>query len=130
VAAAQSARRTCDEPEILAVDGDELAAAVVATATELADRHATIGVIAPAQLHDEILGAGLPTGEALAVPISLVTPDESKGLEFDAIVVVEPALVAAADRGTSGVRLLYVTMTRAVQHLTVVHSLALPEALA
>jgi superfamily I DNA/RNA helicase len=97
-----------------------LAAAVVDVVTERAERHPTVGVIAPAELHPALLAAGLPVGEALAAPVSLITPPESKGLEFDAVVVVEPAMVAAA--GPPGVRLLYVAMTRAVQHLTVVQS--------
>jgi DNA helicase IV len=120
VAAARSARRTDDEPRFVTVDDDGRAATVVDVVTELADRHPTVGVIAPAELHAALLAAGLPVGEALAAPVSLITPAESKGLEFDAVVVVEPATVAAA--GPAGVRLLYVAMTRAVQHLTVVQS--------
>ena len=120
VAAARSARRTDDEPRFVTVDDDSRAAAVVDVVTELTERHPTVGVIAPAELHPALLAAGLPVGEALAAPVSLITPPESKGLEFDAVVVVEPAMVAAA--GPPGVRLLYVAMTRAVQHLTVVQS--------
>jgi DNA helicase IV len=120
VAAARSARRTDDEPRFVTVDDDGRATAVVDVVTELAGRHPTVGVIAPAELHPALLDAGLPVGEALAAPVSLITPSESKGLEFDAVVVVEPAMVAAA--GPPGVRLLYVAMTRAVQHLTVVQS--------
>ncbi|HEY1280058.1 MAG TPA: ATP-binding domain-containing protein, partial [Acidimicrobiales bacterium] len=120
VAAARSARRTDDEPRFVTVDDDGRATAVVDVVTELAGRHPTVGVIAPAELHPSLLEAGLPVGEALAAPVSLITPSESKGLEFDAVVVVEPAMVAAA--GPPGVRLLYVAMTRAVQHLTVVQS--------
>jgi DNA helicase IV len=37
---------------------------------------------------------------------------------------VEPALIA--ENGEHGVRLLYVTLTRAVQHLTVIHRRDLP----
>jgi DNA helicase IV len=120
VAAARSVRRTDDEPRFVTVDDHGLAPAVVDVVTELAERHPTVGVIAPADLHPGLLAAGLPVGEALAAPVSLITPAESKGLEFDAVVVVEPAMVAAA--GPPGVRLLYVAMTRAVQHLTVVQS--------
>ena len=39
------------------------------------------------------------------------------------MVVVEPALI---HREVNGARLLYVAMTRAVQHLSLVHTLALP----
>jgi DNA helicase IV len=52
---------------------------------------------------------------------------DAKGLEFDHVVVVEPAELVAADR--AGLRMLYVTLTRATQDLAVVHSQPLPEAL-
>jgi superfamily I DNA/RNA helicase len=59
---------------------------------------------------------------------TVVLPDQAKGLEFDAVVVVEPAAIAGGD--ARGLRLLYVALTRAVQELVVVHSLPLPGALA
>ncbi len=128
VAPARSARWTADEPVVVAAAADELAAAVFASATELAGRHPSVGVIAPDELVPALRASGFDTGEPLAAAISLITPIEAKGLEFDAVVVVEPALVAAG--GAPGVRLLYIAMTRAVQHLTVVHSQGLPAALA
>jgi ATP-dependent exoDNAse (exonuclease V) beta subunit len=54
-------------------------------------------------------------------------PVDAKGLEFDDVIVVEPAALVATDR--RGLRLLYVTLTRATQRLTVVHATPLPEAL-
>jgi DNA helicase IV len=48
----------------------------------------------------------------------------AKGLEFDAVIVVEPAAIAAHE--PHGVRLLFVALTRAVQHLAVAHSDPLP----
>jgi DNA helicase IV len=125
VAPTRSARITTALPEI--IEAADLAGAVVATATALAGVHTSVAVIAPHALHPSILAAGLPRAEALTAPISLITPAESKGLEFDAVIVVEPRLVA--DSGEHGVRLLYVALTRAVQHLTVIHSLELPEGL-
>jgi DNA helicase IV len=47
-----------------------------------------------------------------------------KGLEFDHVVVVEPAAIAAAER--RGLRRLYVVLTRAVSALTIVHAQPLP----
>jgi len=52
----------------------------------------------------------------------------AKGLEFDGVIVVEPAEIA--DGGEHGVRLLFVALTRAVQHLAIAYSEALPEELA
>jgi DNA helicase IV len=121
----RSARATSDLPEVVATD--DVAPAVVATASALAAVHSSVAVIAPEELHPAIVAAGLPAGEALAAPISLVSPAESKGLEFDAVVVVEPALIAAG--GEHGVRLLYVALTRAVQHLSVIHAQPLPAGL-
>jgi ATP-dependent exoDNAse (exonuclease V) beta subunit len=42
--------------------------------------------------------------------------------------VVEPSAIAGQDR--RGLRLLYVAMTRPIQHLSIVHAEALPAALA
>ena len=70
--------------------------------------------------------------DALASPkVTVVPPVEAKGLEFDAVVVVEPALIAhdsEPDDG-AGLRLLYIALTRAVQTLTIVHSRPLPRLL-
>ena len=58
----------------------------------------------------------------------MLDPPDAKGLEFDAVVVVEPAAIAG---GTPrGLRLLYVALTRAVQELVVVHAEPLPAGLA
>lgn len=63
--------------------------------------------------------------------VELVPARLAKGLEFDHVVVVEPAeLVAAADfagaRTEVGLRQLYVALTRAVSRLSVVHARPLP----
>ena len=50
-----------------------------------------------------------------------------KGLELDAVVVVEPA--AIVDMGEHGMRALYVALTRATQRLSVVHARSLPPAM-
>jgi DNA helicase IV len=59
------------------------------------------------------------------VPASL-----TKGLEFDHVVLLEPAdLVAAEPDETTGLRRLYVCLTRAVSSLHVLHAQPLPAAL-
>ncbi len=60
-------------------------------------------------------------------PLVVVPAALAKGLEFDAVIVVEPAEIAAEE--PHGVRLLFVALTRAVQHLAVAHSGALPSML-
>ncbi|MYV64769.1 ATP-binding domain-containing protein, partial [Streptomyces sp. SID2131] len=49
----------------------------------------------------------------------------AKGLEFDHVVVVEPAAIAAAEE--RGANRLYVALTRAVSRLALVHAQELPE---
>ena len=74
------------------------------------------------------IGAVSGSADALDAPIAVLGPVEAKGLEFDQVIAVEPAELVLPDR--RGLRLLYVTLTRATQRLQVVHAKALPEALA
>ncbi len=87
--------------------------------------HTSVGVVAVAASHAALRDAGL--GGAA----QLVAPAEAKGLEFDGVVVVEPAAIVATTGAdvAAGLRLLYVALTRAVQSLTVVHHDPLPESL-
>ena len=63
--------------------------------------------------------------------VSVVPADEAKGLEFDSVIVVEPAAVVAAEpTRLNGLRRLYVVLTRAVSRLVVVHDQPLPPELA
>ena len=92
-----------------------------------------MAVIAPVELHRALAGRLADRGavaddvEAIDAPIAVLTGLDSKGLEFDHVVVVEPARLVAPDR--SGLRLLYVVLTRATRQLVVVHAEPLPEAL-
>ena len=63
----------------------------------------------------DLLGVG---ALGLSREIALLTPRDAKGLEFDAVVVVDPAaILAASERGAGA---LYVAMTRATQRLYLV----------
>jgi superfamily I DNA/RNA helicase len=64
------------------------------------------------------------TSVGLGESVTLIPPESAKGLEFDAVIVVEPASIAAL--GEHGLRLLYIALTRAVRTLTLVHAEALP----
>jgi len=124
----RSVRAAGAAPVVVAVDEAALLATVRRVVDELAARWTSVGVVVP-----EGVGGGV-AGEVLgAVPdhVVVVAPAEAKGLEFDAMVVVEPAqFVQPDDDHHAGLRLLYVALTRAVQVLTVVHTRPLPAALA
>lgn len=84
-----------------------------------------LAVIAPRPLHPALAGAlpGVRAGEEpdLTQPVVLLDPRQAKGLEFDTVIVAEPADFPPSD--------LYVALTRATQHLGVLHTGRLPEGL-
>jgi DNA helicase IV len=112
----------------LVIDADDLLSAVVDVVDEdrELDSRGTLAVIAPARLVDvqyQALAArfGSSVGRAalgLARPIAVLTPQEAKGLEFDAVVIVEPNEIR--ESSTRGVGALYVAMTRPTQRLYLV----------
>lgn len=59
--------------------------------------------------------------------VSVLAAAQAKGMEYDHVLVVEPATIA--DRGPAGHRQLYIALTRSTQTLTVLHTSALPEVL-
>jgi superfamily I DNA/RNA helicase len=56
--------------------------------------------------------------------LTLVPVTLAKGLEYDHVIVVEPARIASAE--ARGLQRLYVALTRAVSRLTVLHTEPLP----
>ena len=76
-----------------------------------------------------VIGFDLPDLEALeaAGNCRVLSPWKAKGLEFDSVVVVEPARFLDEPNGLS---LLYVALTRSTDRLAIVHQRPLPEALA
>ncbi|MEV5569948.1 AAA family ATPase [Spirillospora sp. NPDC052269] len=117
---------------------DETTKDAADTARGLLELEGTVGLIVPdaaVAAHAESLAtAGIAhgvlddasTGEderLQVVPATL-----AKGLEFDHVVVAEPAAIAAAEE--RGLARLYVVLTRAVTSLTVLHSEPLPAPLA
>ncbi len=92
-----------------------------------------LAVIGPRAGHDRRLAAlltGLPTGSTAAglagldTTVGVFTVEEVKGLEFDVVVLVEPAAILEESR--RGANDLYVAMTRPTQRLHVVHARPLP----
>jgi DNA helicase IV len=115
--------RTGAEPPRI-VQGEPVMARALEEAAELASEEGLLAVIAPASLTDE-RGAG-SLFDAATIPV--LTPRQAKGLEFDHVVVVEPALVVEEGAGGQGLRELYVALTRPTKTLVVVHSRPLPTA--
>ena len=109
---------------------------VRAVASTSGGEDGSVGVLVPAALMDEARGAldrgGVSAGEAgagaLDVQVSLLGLVNAKGLEFDSVVVVEPARIVA-EQG-QGLRALYVALTRCTRRLAIVYREALPEPLA
>jgi DNA helicase IV len=130
-------RRTGVLPRFETADRSELAALVVKVASELAAEvtPGTAAVLAPASLVAELalaldaagVDAADPRSDGLGAPLSLLPVDLANGLEFDAVVVVEPA--AVAEESPQGLRMLYVALTRPTRRLAVIHSRPLPDAL-
>lgn len=99
---------------------DDLHAAV-REAVRQAPRDATVAVIAADDAAEELV-ALIDVPDVAVVPASLV-----KGLEYDHVIVVEPAdIVAAEPRGRNR---LYVALTRAVAGLLILHQKPLPAVL-
>lgn len=132
VPAARSLRRD-GELAIRAVD--DLEAATVDAVRAALSREGSIGVIA-AEPDTDRLRAALATAGVPTVPPSDLSPGArvtvlpataAKGLEYDHVVVAEPAAVVQAEE--RGLHRLYVVLTRAVSRLEVLHARPLPPAL-
>ncbi|WP_199543290.1 RNA polymerase recycling motor ATPase HelR [Prauserella sp. PE36] len=102
--------RACGiQPWSKQVTGEELPLVIEEFVRDEAGREGTSVVIGP----PDVPGA--------------VTPAETKGLEFDAVLVVEPERILAD--GSRGAAELYVALTRATQRLGVLHQDPLPRVL-
>ena len=94
-----------------------------------------VAVIAPASRVDECHRAlseagidhGMATERGLSHQVTIVPVGIVKGLELDATVVVDPGGIISEE--AQGLRALYVALTRATKHLTVVHPGELPDAM-
>jgi len=134
----RSVRSTGEAPVLRSVAAGRLVEeAVRIAAAELADAdEGTVAVIATpataAVIADAVAAAGLAGGHVertgLKERLTIIPVGMVKGLEFDSVVVVEPAdLVAGSPQG---LRALYVALTRATRRVTVLHEEPLPAVLA
>ena len=123
--------------ELVAVTSSDLFTRTAAAVTAELDEPGSIGVIAPDDLVPELSKALSHQGIEHGVlgqdhgdidhQVDVVPATVAKGLEFDRVIVVEPAAIAAAEPDQrTGLRRLYVVLTRAVSALTVVHAEPLP----
>ncbi|MFZ3471161.1 HelD family protein [Streptomyces sp. 4.24] len=118
---------------------DPTAAAVDACRASLV-HEGSIGLIAAdariPELARALLAADLPylsPGEETTAQsrLTLVPASLAKGLEYDYVVLDEPAAIVAGEPDErTGLRRLYVCLTRAVSGLTLLHATPLPQALA
>lgn len=119
---------------------EDLAAGVVAAVRTERSEPGSVGVIVPDAMVDELSKAlrdndidhgvlGQDHGD-IEHQVDVVPATVAKGLEFDRVVVAEPAAIAAAEPDErTGLRRLYVVITRAVSALTIVHAQPLPSEL-
>ncbi|MBT2445040.1 AAA family ATPase [Streptomyces sp. ISL-36] len=139
LAAVESVRENPGSLEIRRFTPEELDAAVVAACVESLGQEGSIGLIAAdariAPLAQALTAAGLaylsPGEETTAESrLTLVPASLAKGLEYDYVVLDDPAAVVDGEPDErTGLRRLYVALTRAVSGLTVLHSSPLPEQL-
>jgi DNA helicase IV len=133
-----SVRRTRGDLEVTATAAPVDAA--VKAVQSLLHREGSIGLLVPEVLagpsRRALDDAGIDfsrLGDAddIDARVDLVPAGLAKGLEFDHVVLVEPAKIVAGEPDTvTGLRRLYVCLTRAVTSLRVLHAEPLPAALA
>ncbi len=140
-------RRAGHAPRAVKADREGFAAALVTTVSE-EQAHVAPGRVAVivtesrveelrAILREGEIDAVDPRGDdprGLSADVVVIAAEGSNGLEFDAVVVVEPGQIASRDGGGGaetprGLRTLYVALTRPTRRLSIVHVGALPSSL-
>jgi UvrD-like helicase family protein len=118
--------------DLTRVPGASLGGALVAACRRACAQPGSVAVIAAdpqvPELGRVLDRAGLTYGApGTDAALTLIPVTLAKGLEYDHVIVVEPARIAGAE--ARGLQRLYVALTRAVSRMTVVHSEPLPEPL-
>jgi DNA helicase IV len=136
VTPARSVREEGDPPSIVRCSSlDEMLEVAADLAAGFAKRYTTSAVIGPSSLLMDItsrldveeISWATDFSTSLEVDVAVLSPVAAKGLEFDAVIVVEPSAIVEEEPGAE--RALFVGLTRAVQHLSILHVVALPVAL-
>lgn len=116
---ADAVRRTGEQPVHHSVSADELVDAARRSAEEILDRvEGTVAIVAPTARLSELGGQLADLLDKHPDRLRLLDGLDTKGLEFDGVVVVEPDGITA--ESSAGWRTLYVVLTRATQLLTTV----------
>nr|WP_203926407.1 AAA family ATPase [Virgisporangium ochraceum] len=121
--------------ELRDVADPDVPGATVAAVRRALAIEGSVGVIAPdaavAGLRTALAEAGIETASADEVEaesrVTVLPATVAKGLEYDHVIVVEPADIASAE--PRGLNRLYVVLTRAVSRLDIVHAKPLPDQL-
>ena len=123
-------------PSVIQASKETLFPQVAAAVKQEAADAATVAVIVPDDkteaTADALRAAGIECATAydgaLSTTVSVLPVRYAKGLEVDAAIVLEPAeIIKQTAKGTQS---LYVSLTRAMRRLTVIHTDPLPKALA
>jgi DNA helicase IV len=133
----RSVRESGHEPWHLEAAPGELTTVVVQAAERLAEQagDGKLAVIVPEGRADEVgaaVSSALPRTALgddpdLTSPVVVMTVKQAKGLEFDCVLIADPAgLLAESPRGLND---LYVALTRATKQVGVVHDGPLPPVL-
>ncbi len=133
----RSVRESGYQPWHVQAEPDALAAAVAEAAVRLAGQagDGKLAVIVPAGLAGRLgsavsaalQGTAIGADPDLTSPVVVLTVKQAKGLEFDCVLIADPArILAESPRGLND---LYVALTRATQQVGVVHPGQLPEVL-
>jgi hypothetical protein len=109
----------------------DLATATVAVVREACEFDGSVGVIAADAAVPRLTAALTAADVAVGGPddderVTVMPATLAKGLEYDHVIVVEPADIVAAE--PRGLNRLYVVLTRAVSRLDVLHHAPLPPA--
>jgi DNA helicase IV len=117
--AAEFAQTVAEAAVRMAADAGDGKLAVIVPETRLTELGETVTEVLP--------GTALGADPDLTSPVVVLTVRQAKGLEFDCVLIADPAgLLAESPRGLND---LYVALTRATQQVGVVHTGPLPDVL-
>lgn len=133
---AVAVRGASDALEVEQAEVSRLPQAVAAKVAQALAHPGTVGVIVPDDLWQAVrqalerrsIAPGAPDDVAAGQQVILLRAGEAKGMEFDSVVLVEPAAITQGDSPVA-LRHLYIALTRAVVRLAIVHATPLPVSL-